>query len=391
MENKSDLKFEEQKIINYRNQFFRSSKTHLNNAGLAPISKPASDKVKYWAQRFYEEGFYTNDDYFNDVLKSRTHLSELIGCDATEIAFFQSTASAISQVALEMKLSANDEILMWSQEYSSNLYPWQEAAKRSGAKLVLVDSPMDLSAPLEMLLNHVTEKTKVIAISWVQFQTGSMTDLYQLGEFCRARNIWSCVDVMQGLGLHAMNFKKMKLDMVVGGSHKWLTSPVGVGFLALTQSRMNEIRPHNIGAYTYGTCDDPSDLTCLPKKDAAKFEPGSKQVLEITALGASIELILQTDVTNIHQATMSTAKTLREILEKHGALLHSTEAHSAILNWTHPEQQILIESLKKNSINFAIRGPGVRFSPHAFTLPEDLLRVDEVFYNTLKKSSLGAL
>lgn len=367
----------------YRQQFFRSSKTHLNNAGLAPISKVASEKIKYWGQKFYEDGFYTNDEYFEDVRHSRLQLSRLIGCDPGEIAFFQSTASAISQVALEMKLSPDDEILMWSQEYSSNLYPWQEAAKRSGAKLILVESPKNLSAPLDLLLSKVTAKTKVIALSWVQFQTGSMTDLFQLGEFCRSKNIWSCIDIMQGLGLHPMNFHSMKLDMAVGGSHKWLTSPVGVGYLVLNQSRMIEIRPHNIGAYTFGTCDDPSDLTCTPKKDAAKFEAGSKQVLEITAMGASVQMILETDVVVIHSAAMATAAELRQILQSHGATIHSTEKTSAIVNWTHPQQDKLIHALRAQEINFAIRGPGIRFSPHAFTLKEDLERVNSVFRKTL--------
>ncbi|MBY0414852.1 MAG: aminotransferase class V-fold PLP-dependent enzyme, partial [Bdellovibrionales bacterium] len=119
-------------INDFKKAFFQKDfgPIHLNNCGLAPISMPARDKIRYWADRFYEEGFYTDHDYMNDVLHSRKSLATLIGCDHSEIAFFQSTASAVSQVAMNFPLLAGDEVLMWAEEYGSHLFPWQEACKR---------------------------------------------------------------------------------------------------------------------------------------------------------------------------------------------------------------------------------------------------------------------
>lgn len=378
-------------IKNYLDNFSQTEFTHMNNAGLAPISNPAKDKIIYWANEFYKKGFYTNDEYFQDVLQSRVNLSQLIGCETHEIAFFQSTASAISQIALEFPLQKGDEVLMWEQEYSSNLYPWQEACKRSEAHLKLIPynefaeksqstQIYKYETKLDRLKKFTTEKTKVIAISWVQFQTGAMIDLFELGTWARQNNIFTCIDIMQGLGVFPINMKKMNLDAVVGGSHKWLNAPVGVGYLALDQHKNSDIRPHNIGAYTFGTCDDPSDLACLPKKDASKFEAGSKQVLEITALGASIDLILKTGVENIYQQALQNKKKLQKILEANNCLIHSPE-YSLITNWTHPEQNQIIHKLKSKNINFAMRGPGVRFSPHAYNVEADFDKIDKVLKN----------
>lgn len=356
----------------YKKNFFRDEvRLHLNNAGLAPISKPARDKILYWGNRFYEEGFYTDLDYLADVLHSRTSLSKLIGCDHNEIAFFQSTASAISQLCFHYPLSAGDEVITWDQEYASNLYPWQEACKRSKAELIIVASEKNLTTPVEKILEKITPRTKVIAISWVQFLTGARTDLKKLSKVTNEKNIFLFADVMQGLGLHPFNMKEWGIDAVAGGSHKWLTSPVGAGFLALSSKHMNIIRPHNVGAYTFGTCDDPTDLMCTPKKDALKFEAGSKQVLEITALGASLDLILKTSVETIETEVLRLSGKLSQSLKKLNFEVHYNE--SSIVNFLpKPDSAQKIAAIPSN---FALRGPGLRISPHAFNTDDDIEKI----------------
>ncbi len=362
----------------FKDSFYRSSeRIHLNNAGLAPISRPARDKILYWGERFYEEGFYTDHDYMNDVLHSRSSLAKLIGCDHTEIAFFQSTAGGISQLAMHYPLNPGDEVIMWAEEYGSHLYPWQEACKRKKAELILVSSEKNLATPYEKILERVTDKTKVIAVSWVQFLTGAMTDIEALGKVTSEKGIFLFVDIMQGLGLHPFHMKKWKVDAVAGGSHKWLFSPVGVGYLALDQKHIFKIKPHNVGSYTFGTCDDPTSLECIPKLDASKFEAGSKQVLEITALGASIDLILKTGVENIQKETLRLATMLRQGLENKGYAVHSPyplDQHmAAMVNFIPKENTISV--LGSLPCNYAIRGPGVRLSPAAFSREEEIQKV----------------
>lgn len=365
-------------IGKFKESFYQGSeRIHLNNGGLAPISRPARDKIQYWGNRFYEEGFYTDLDYMSDVLHSRQSLSKLIGCDHTEIAFFQSTAGGVSQLAMQFPLNAGDEVIMWAEEYGSHLYPWQEACKRKNANLVLVSSEKNLSTPYEKIVEKITDKTKIIAVSWVQFLTGARTDIEALGKITKDKGIFLFVDIIQGLGLHHFDMKKWGVDAVAGGSHKWLFSPVGVGYLAIDQKHIGKIKPHNVGSYTFGTCDDPTSLECIPKLDASKFEAGSKQVLEITALGASVDLILETGVSSIETETIRLAKMLRMGLEGKGYEVHSPyDLHhhqTPMVNFI--PKPTTVELLRAIPCNFAIRGPGVRLSPAAFTTDEVISRV----------------
>lgn len=373
-----------EELLFFKSQFFKGQKIHLNNAGLAPISRPALERIEYWALRFFEDGFYSDADYMAEVSRARASLAQIISCGSDDISFFQSTAGAISQIAFQFGLRAKDEVILWEQEYSSNLYPWQIACKRAGANLVVVASLPDLSTPIEALLKHVTENTRIIAVSWVQFQTGSVSNIKELVNQAHQKNIFVVVDVMQGLGLYEFDFVGWNVDAAVGGSHKWLVSPVGVGFLALAKQHRLMMGPHSVGSGTFGTCDDPASLECLPKTDGSKFEPGSKQVLEIAALGGSLDLILKTGVKTIGNEALRLAKRLKSGLTDLGFLIHTPyevgKEKTNIVNFSSLTKNIveITDILKMYPINYAVRGPGVRLSPHAFNSDEDIDKVIEL-------------
>lgn len=365
----------------YKAQFHRNELVHFNNAGLQPITRAAREKIDYWSRRFWEEGYNTDLDYANDVTRTRTHLAGMIGCEVGEVAFFTSTAGAINQVAFSFGLQPGDEVLMWDQEYGSHLYPWNAACTQAGAKLVFVESEKNLSTPMEKYLKAITPKTKVLAFSWVQFQAGSqMEDLQHVIQVAKQKGIFVSVDIIQGFGIHPCEIWNWGADAVMGGSHKWLSSPVGVGFLALRKSHIAKFNPHIIGMYTYGTCDDPSDLACEPKRDALKFEPGSKQVLEITAMGASIEVIQKTGVKIIEAEALRLAKMLRlgiadlgyEVVSPfQGERIHSTPFINFKPKGTMTNKE-LSEKLNTKKVFHAVRGPGLRFTPHAFNTENDV-------------------
>lgn len=370
--------------MNFRD-YFRTdpSLTHLNNAGLSPINIEAERVVKYWVERYRREGMFCNDAYLEGVDQARKQLASFLDATPGSIAFFQSTANAVSQVAFHLNLKAGDEVLMWDQEYGSHLYPWQEACNRAGADLILVESEADMATPTEKLLARVSDKTRVIAVSWVQFQTGALSDLQAIVEAAKKRNIWTVVDAFQGIGVLPFSFRNLGIDVVVGGSHKWMTSAVGVGYLCIREERVREIQPHNIGAYTYGTCEDPTDLACTPKRDALRYEAGSKQVLEIIALGASADLIQRCGIFEISKTAMTLAQSLADGVADLGyQLIRSNGPKQAtpIVNFVPSERSAiksideLVKILTSEKISYARRGPGMRLATHAHNKPGDVER-----------------
>jgi selenocysteine lyase/cysteine desulfurase len=351
---------------------------HLNNAGLALPTAPAKAVVQNWLERFQTEGAHCGPAFLQAMEEARVSLAALVGCKPQELGFFQSTSGAVSQVAFGMDLKPGDEILTWDQEYPSNSLPWKAAAERTGARLIRVASAENLVTPVEKLISAITERTKVIAISWVQYQTGAITDLQKLSVAARARNIWTVVDVIQGLGQLPFDFQASGLDAVCGGSHKWMLSFVGVGFLAVREERLKQLRPLMVGTETFQHSHQPEAMYKNAKEAAAKFEPGSKQFLEIAALGASADFIRRVSVEAIAAEIHSRAQYLRAGLKKLGCNLHCPHGENpqgAIVNFSRGDLQerSRIEDLfKKNSISYVQRDQGLRLSPHVYTSEADL-------------------
>ncbi len=371
------------KISFFKTQFYKKNQLiHINNAGLSPISLPAYNEINKWSQRFFEEGYFTDKDYANQVTFSREQVAELIGCSSDQIAFFQSASWAITQFINSIDLKPQDEVLLWDQEYSSHLLPWKIACEKKYAQLVQLTSSQDLKTPSEHIFNHINSKTKVFAFSLAQYQSGAM--IHEVGlviKKLKERGILIFIDACQSLGVLPDHYWPSQIDGLVGTSHKWLTSPVGVGFLALGPELILKAKPLSYGSGTYGSCDDTVNDMCYPKKSAQRFEPGAKQVLEICALGKSIELILATGVSNLYTESLRLSRLLKEGLSqfKGSTLLNSNHESfdHPIINWTPPPQgpctaQALQNELLKNGISTAFRAGGIRFSPHAFNTDQEI-------------------
>lgn len=366
------------RLVRYKAQF-DTTLTHLNNAGLAPVSAKARDTVKAWADRFYREGYFCDDAYAAEVERTRGSLATLLGASSRQIAFFTSTSLAICQVAFGLDLKPGDEVITYDHEYGSNLYPWREACARSGSKLVALSPDATGNVSLRALTRAFTPKTRVVGVSWVQFTNGAMLPLRELAAACRERGILLVVDVVQGVGIHPLEFAAWGIDAVCGGSHKWLAAPVGAGYLAVTDALRAKLKPLLVGAQTFGSCDDPTSAVCVLKSDATRFEPGAKASIEIIAMGAAIDLILETGVSVIGAEAARLATKLRHGLVTRGYRVVCPN-DGAIVTFAGTTESALkanteiYERLRAAKIYAVLRGGGVRLSPHGFNRDDDIER-----------------
>lgn len=376
----------------YKDAFKRSSNSggeliHLNNAGVSPWPNATLAAVQEWSTKLASSGTHAVPDAYAKSELTRSLLAKVLGATENQIAFFQTCASAISQVALGLKLKAGDEIVVWDQEYPSNFYPWAVAAERSGAKLVVAKSSENLATPLQAIEAVVTDRTRVIAVSWVQYRSGAVTDLESLSKFARARNIFTCIDAIQGLGVLPFNFNSLGIDAACGGAHKWFTSPLSIGFLLLRPEHIESLTPLSVGAITFGGTEILASPSTPMAKGISRYEPGGRCLLEFIGFGATLELVDKVGVDRIAQEAEWLARKLMHGLRERGYLIHSPHgAHfrGAILNFAPtPDSRhktlVDVESqLRSVKVSFATRPPGIRLSPHAFNTATEIERVLEV-------------
>ncbi len=354
-------------ISEFKSHFYYSpDHANFNNAGQAAIPDVNVKTAQHWLERFYKEGASCAMTGWGETEVVRKKIALFLGAETEEVAYFQTTASAISQAAFGIPLGKGDEILTWDQEYPSNFYAWNVAAVARGAKIISVASE-DWETPAEKIIAAITEKTKVIAISWVQYQTGSVTDLKKIADSVLGRDIWLVADIIQGAGVRPFSFRDSGFDVVCGGSHKWLCSSYGAGYMIIKKSRMGQMQPIEFGAMTYGDPDTIKNLNNKPKETSHKFEPGSKAMIEVIAMGSTLDLFQETGIENIFAEASRLGELLRLGLKNVGYLVLNQSGPFVSVYSKDPEQMKKAEQKLKNAhIAYGPhRGPGIRLSVHA--------------------------
>lgn len=360
---------------------------HLNNAGQTPLCGPAARAMAHWADVLHRKAAHGFFELLAAAERARGDLAALLGARPAEVSFYPGTAAAVSQVAFGLGLRAGDEVLLWDQEYPSSFYPWLEATKRAGAKLVVVPSGPDLTTPTALLEKQITPRTRAIAFSWVQYRTGAITRLQEVAALARPRGIFTCADVIQGAGLYPVDFAASGIDAICGGSHKWLTAAHGAGYLLLREEHHARFTPVAVGAMTYGTPDTPLSTAPVIQPGPARFEPGGKAFVEIICLGEAARLLAAVGVANLTAESARLGELLIAGLRERGYALNSPHAGphpGGIVNFsptpaarwrTLEEVQSALVSL---GASFALRPPGVRLSPHAFNTAAEIASVLQV-------------
>ncbi len=363
-------------IAAYREGFAPGPGIHLNNAGVAPMCRKAAGAIAGLAGKMVSGGTLGMDETLAEYETTREQIAWLTGASADHVCHLQTCAIALTQVAYGLSYEEGDEIVRWDQEYPSNAYPWHAVAAETGAKVVVVESEADFALDTDKLLSAITDRTRVVTVSWVQFSTGAMTDLKAVADRCQEVGAWCVVDAIQGLGIVPMDLKALGVDAVCGGTHKWLAGPVGHGFLALKDGRRDELKPILHGAITYGTPDDAIDTSRAPRRDPHRFEPGTPLMLGAAGCGAAIAHARTVGIEGLNEAALALSDRLIAGLQERGArILSETQGalRSPIVTFV-PRQgtEPVLKALRDRHVAIAARAGGIRVAPHAFNTTDDI-------------------
>ena len=272
------------------------------------------------------------------------------------------------------------KLFLCDQEYPSNAYPWFEAARRNSVEAKVIDSETNLDLQLEQLCDAITSKTKVVTVSWVQYQSGTCTDIATLKQKCEAVGAWLVVDAIQGLGIIPFPHEKVMPDAICGGTHKWILGPLGHGFLIMSPERRQELTPLLHGAMTYGTPEDLVERGKAMRTDATRFEPGNPLLWGAVGGAASLRILMDIGIASIHERAMKLSNQLMAGLEAMNAVFLGQSGAcrvSPIVTFKIPGRDMagLFDHLRQNQVTGSLRAGGIRLSPHAYNTEAEMTAV----------------
>ncbi|MDN6161221.1 MAG: SufS family cysteine desulfurase [Atopostipes sp.] len=206
-----------------------------------------------------------------------------------EIIFTSGTTESINLLArmFSHQLEADDEILLTRMEHHSNIVPWQEIAKETGAKLVYVDLTADARIDLEDYQAKLKDQTKIISFSHLSNVTGVVNPVKEMVELAREYSPYIVVDGAQAVSHIPVDLIDLDVDFYAFSGHKML-GPNGIGVLYGKEKLLEELTPGKFGGEMIEEVkEETSTWSILPHK----FEAGTPNIAGAIGLAAAIDYL----------------------------------------------------------------------------------------------------
>ena len=350
-------------------------KAFLAHAAVCALPRRVSEAMRDQAARAalddQEESFPAAQFH-----RARELAARLLDAQPGEIALVGPTSLALSFVAAGLPFRKGDNILVYFDDYPSNVYPWMALAQKGVEVRLLNVREYGRIRPIDVA-GQIDEQTRLVALASCHFVAGWRIDLEAIGRHLRGRNILFCVDGIQTLGAFPTGVEHV--DFLAADAHKWLLGPCGAGIFFVRKSMQEKLRPAVHGWHNIRCPDFVAQEQMVYLPDARRYEAGTANLAGLAGLVAALELLLEIGVENIAVELLRKRAWLAPALQERGlTLLHpaAPEANaSAILSFYRPGADM-------PALQRKLMSAGVHVSLRADRAGQQYIRVSPHFYNT---------
>ncbi len=362
-----------------------SEKIYLNNASVSLMPIQSIEAMKEFLIIYNSIGpdSKESEPFVNDKLRNvRKTISKIISCQPDEVVLTQSTTDGINFVANGLSFDNDSNMIIrgMTHEHHSNFYPWIKLKE----KISIQNLPIDDNGffKLDDLESFVNNKTKLVALSHVLYNTGAIIPVEEIGEILEDK-VPFFIDSAQSIGcIGDVDVSKIKCDFMSFNGSKWLCGPMGTGLFYCKRKSSELLEPKTIGGESAIIYDD-SKLAYKELPD--KFQTGFRNYVGIIGLESSANYLLKFGMNNIREKNQHLSNILREELSKiPNIILYGPEdpnVRTSIVSFNLKgiDSQQVVEKLEKQNIILAVREimdiKIIRASPHFFNTESQIFTV----------------
>ncbi len=280
-----------------------------------------------------------------------------------QIIFTKGTTDSINLIATSITslISENDEILITAMEHHSNIVPWQELCKRTGAVLKIIPINENGEILIDDYKDMVSAKTKLISVVHLSNTLGTINPIEDIIKIAKSHDVITVIDGAQAAGHLPIDVQKLDCDFYLFSGHK-IFGPTGIGVLYGKDEILNRIDPYQYGGeMILKVTFEETTYNSLPHK----FEAGTPNIAGAVGIGASIDFINSLDRDLCHEYEMSLHDyALNQLEQIDGIRIIGKSSHkSAIISF-------VIDGMHPHDIGTIINQKGIAVrTGHHCTMP----------------------
>lgn len=353
--------------------------SYFDHAAVAPLSLPAQSCLTNWAKEFAEHGAVNWPQWAAELEHVRRRAAVLMHADIAEVALTHNTTEGVNLVAEGYPWQSGDNVVMFDDEFPTNVYPWLNLASR-GVEVRRV--PGGDRPKLDDLAKACDERTRMITVSWVGYASGFRHNLDELAQLAHDRGALLFVDAIQGLGVFPLDVSRTPVDFLSADGHKWLLAPEGAGLFFIRREHLERLRPLGMGWNSVVQAHDFGKIELSLKPTAGRYEGGTYNMPGLLALGASLEMLADYPPEQICGRLVDLTDAICNRLPEVGATTSTCREHehaSGIVSFDLPGRNLaeVRRRCREQHVVLSCRGNRLRVSPHAYNNAEDVDRLFE--------------
>jgi selenocysteine lyase/cysteine desulfurase len=344
---------------------------YANHAAMSPWPLPTAQAVAAFALDNAARGPAAYADWLKIETALRARVARLLNAaDDEDIALLANTSAGVNIVANGLNWRRGDNLVTCVGEFPTKSLAWEQLSAQ-GVELRAVDIRATPD-PEAALAAQMDARTRLLAISSVQWSDGFRLDLECLGAACADAGAWFFVDAIQQFGALPVDVSAARIHALAAGSHKWQMGPEGMGVFYCHPGLREELRLRQFG---WHMLNDPYRFDRPDSgfaHGARRFEPGSPNTVGQLALNTSLEVLEQVGVAEVGRRVLANTARLVSAIDALAPLeLVSAEAEqrrSGIVALRHRELDIqgFHRALKQRKVIAVVREGAVRLSPHFY-------------------------
>ncbi|HEX7997494.1 MAG TPA: aminotransferase class V-fold PLP-dependent enzyme [Pyrinomonadaceae bacterium] len=350
---------------------------YLNHAAISPLPLPTIRAIEAQIKDVAANGALHYRRWVAVKENARKLAAAMIGARPEQLAFMRNTSDGLSTVAAGLRWRAGDNIVTFRREFPSNVYPWLRLREAHGVEVRMCEE-RDGRIELKELINLIDARTRLVAISHIQYGSGFRADLERIGRAARMVDALFVVDAIQSMGVVPVDAESELIDVAAAASHKWLLAPEGVGLLYLSDRARERIEPTLVGWMSVPEPEAYSDFEQHWTHGALPWETGTGPTSLLHGLEASLRLLHETGLERINTYLNELTDYLCARLQgSNYEVISSRRAgeKSQIVCIRHRGELTplsLYSHLKRQNIITAPRGDRLRIAPHLYNLPAEI-------------------
>ena len=367
--------------------------TYLNFAAHAAIPRVALDALQGSIAAKIQPHIVDDATFFALAARLRRSLATLIQSSPDEIALTNGAGSGLAVIAYALKWSPGDEVLIARGEFPTHYATWKPMEERESIKLNIVD-PRSQFIEANDLIEAMTPRTRVISVSHVRFDDGSMLDVPHLAAACKRNGTLLVLDISQSCGAVPIDVGHIGADFLVCAGYKYLLGPWGTGFLWTKRSHLEQLRPGpynwlSQGVETFARLNyvDPGPSPSMSRWDTA--EASSLYNFNLTVMEASVRFVLNVGAALIRDHNQTLISYLFERLPDGCRIASPLDASrrgvfGCIDVGKREETEALYQVLRSERFVVALREGRIRIAPHLLNTRQHMDRLLVTLNKALK-------